>query len=276
MKIQSLLEVSSLVFHTTGWAALPTIAKHGTILLSGSIVSKNETNIAKNVGRDGRNLYYLSLSRNLHNAFNETLNELAVFEFSGHLLTSKYGKIVPVNFFKDVNNRGEMEDRLISDEPYIKITDCSRLLVSCSDKRVPLIKHIIDKYDIPVVFFKSAKDLKARKNGMSYDERINLANGVDASVPYDSKNELNDITAMYDDVANTIEKFLDGRRVDDIDAKIAGLFDLPMRSLLWKIRIHDPARGHELMKKIRDSGFGDSSEIQNLKNRIVAKFKGSK
>ena len=75
-------------------------------------------------GKHGDKLYYLSMSRNRANSFvNDQMFRRILFRFClrGRSI-SKYGRIVPINYFNDVRIRGEMEDRLISDHNLIPLS----------------------------------------------------------------------------------------------------------------------------------------------------------
>jgi hypothetical protein len=90
--------------------------------------------------------------------------------FSGRTL-SKYGKVYPINYYGSNDNRGEMEDRLVSDVNLIPFSDFDYVDVllprglSTTDYQRKLIKAVSERvrcrvFDNPKKFFSGRGDVE--------------------------------------------------------------------------------------------------------------------
>ncbi len=123
MKILNLLEGNNTeLFHITSRGGLEGMIELGGVSLSMLNHNPGEKEVVDSAGYSGSKLYYLSMSRMRRNSFAD-LNS-SKYQLSGRLKfdarkLSRYGKIVPVNFHSLDGERGETEDRLISDHPML-------------------------------------------------------------------------------------------------------------------------------------------------------------
>lgn len=129
VKILNLLEGSELLYHATFQDAMYGILRTGGIQLTDLRFNPWERGLMDDAhpSSSGK-LYFLSMSRNRANDFSINLLKSnrgsLTFRicFTGRTI-SKYGKIYPINYYGSTGDRGEMEDRLVSDVNKIPFSD---------------------------------------------------------------------------------------------------------------------------------------------------------
>lgn len=284
MQILHLLEGTDVLFHATRFMSVPSIVESGNIILSNLLADRVEREkFIERTKIKSDKLYYLSLARSLHSSYisdflANSIGGIAVFEFSGRAI-SRYGKILPFSFFDDWMAGDEMEDRLISDKHAIPISSSSRVHVFCNDSGLPTYKHMIDKFNLEVVFYPSYHQLLLRRGGMTYDQRTAHLDDSAKGIPY-TKSEVSVRSKYCLEYIRMGIDFLDGKevtleRAQSILGQVSGI---PLLKILVAAASLDSSVTHEFMVKARKAGYGKNfpmasftgairQHIENLKHR---------
>jgi hypothetical protein len=206
------------------------------------------------------------MSRNRANEFSDGMltavgKQGLVFRicFSGRTL-SKYGKVYPINYYGSNDNRGEMEDRLVSDVNLIPFSDFDYVDVllprglSTTDYQRKLIKAVSERvrcrvFDNPKKFFSGRGDVE-------FD--------------FDVAGEVNLGGDLFGDdgVAEIIIKYFEGGELTD-DEK-----DELRRAKLFNIlnTVNTGSEvGHRLRLVMRKAGVED---VKDMEDRLFALIDG--
>lgn len=274
MLIQTLLEGSERLFHTTQVNAIGSILSAGGLLTSQLMSSELEVRIVRKAG--GREkLYYLSFSRNLANDYihaNIDYDKLVTFEFDSRSI-AKYGKVVPVNFFGLNTTRGEMEDRLITDHNIIPLTAVKhiRCVVGSDNESV---HNKLSNLGIPISFYDSVQDLMTNKRPKTFKQCYGGGTGKSELDGLRSKTKKETIATMLI-IAKIFHEYLeyDGDPRDTSDPFFEKLFEhyhfedfkkytnYVVNNTLWMFRIADPELGHSIMQLLRKRGMDNAWDI---------------
>lgn len=209
------------------------------------------------------------MSRNRANEFSDGMltavgKQGLVFRicFSGRTL-SKYGKVYPINYYGSNDNRGEMEDRLVSDVNLIPFSDFDYVDVllprglPTTDYQRKLIKAVSERvrcrvFDNPKKFFSGRGDVE-----FDFD--------VEGEVNLDNSNSFG-----TDDVAEIIIKYFGGGKLTDVEK------DELRRAKLFNIldTVNTGSElGHRLRLVMRKAGVKD---VKDMEEKLVKMLGGGK
>jgi hypothetical protein len=271
MKIIKLLEGSELLYHVTDAVSMRGILKLGGLQLSDLRYSSFERGLIDELfpnGKHGDKLYYLSMSRNRANSFvNDQMFRRILFRFClrGRSI-SKYGRIVPINYFNDVRIRGEMEDRLISDHNLIPLSLVDHVDVfingSLGDEDFALLRAI--EVRVPCRYFTTKMNFLMGRNAVE----IGDLSGYELEV--DAPSEIHGNESRID----ALGRYLSG------DYSDADLDEIRWRDAWWisdGLGEHGLATGtdvgHKLRMVLRAGGIKGRHGVYDLIDRIMGEKK---
>lgn len=166
---------SSIVYHFTFLPNAYAIIKDEQFKLSPSFIHDAESRVDKK-------LYYLSTTRSRHGHYHRGNSNGVLFTLDGDVLNQKY-KSTPIDYWSSNKynpNEDEMEDRILSDEPYIPINNVVKQIDILLDdntkkhsRKITLFIYLYAKKNgIPVYVYTNNKDLKMNKksNALTLDE----------------------------------------------------------------------------------------------------------
>lgn len=239
MKLLDLFEGSDKLFHLTKLTSLSDMLVSGGILCS-TMNDVESKRVGGRLGIEGK-IFYLSMARSMRSSFIRNqlrYNESVVcFEIDGSKL-SRYGRVLPINFFnRKREDTFEMEDRLIGDRGLLEFSSGIftgiRILVQPGNRGKWMdLFFELQKYGIPIKFFKNAEDFSTNRNSVGIDE------WEDGEF---SRNE-GDLVPWYKlDVAtefiNDVLKYLDGGMPDDVKKfqRGCGVLEYQVDTMLHKL-----------------------------------------
>lgn len=272
MKIINLLEGSERLFHSVVMQAVESILDSGKFVFSQLISNELEVRAMKYAYNSTDKLYYFSFARSIKSAYigESTRRNQCLFEFSGRKV-SRYGKIVPLNFFNGPNDEifDEMEDRLVTNKSSMPVTVCECMHVMCEDRYVERFIEFNKRYGIEIKFYRRISDFQMLRRSMTIEERVSY---MDKSVDHQRLSSVADAYGRASDYFNAmrgIESFLGDKKIDfDVESAKRGMASLHMNKLLWVIRIQFHDEGHELVAKIKKSGYNTPIKIINLQSSV--------
>lgn len=279
MKLLDLLEGSDKLFHLTKLTNLSDMLVSGGLLCS-TMNEVEDKRVRSRLGIEGK-IFYLSMARSMRSSFIRNqlqYNESVVcFEIDGRKL-SRYGRVLPINFFtRKREDTFEMEDRLIGDRGLLEFSSGIftgiRILVQPgnSGKWGDLFSEL-EKYGIPMKFFKNSEDFSTDRNWVGFDqfEDGEFVRMEDNHVPW---YKLDDGTKFLEDVL----KYMDGVMPDDVKKfqRGCGVLEYQVNSMLHKLMVKNYKLVRKLYLRMRDLGIkSDQREeffrtmAMNVKNGV--------
>lgn len=208
MKLNDLLieAPSPIVYHFTSFASALKILNTNTLALSPFMAKGVESDII-----DTKKTFYLSTARSKLGKFGQNNFKMLAFILDGQKLATNYSA-KPIDYWGDKGS--EMEDRILSDSPYIKNANKFikgiDIFVRPEDMEESLgqIKAVMlaaDAIDIPVRTYDNIQNFNASKNPI--DIRDKLADAEDWE-PYKSSHNIGSYIARYTNA-------LQGANLDD-------------------------------------------------------------
>lgn len=284
MKLLNLVEGSEKLFHLTKLTSLSDMLVSGGILCS-TMNDVESKRVGARLGIEGK-IFYLSMARSMRSSFIRNqlrYNESVVcFEIDGSKL-SRYGRVLPINFFKRKSeDTFEMEDRLIGDRGLLEFSSGIftgiRILVQPgnSGKWMDLFSEL-QKYGIPIKFFKNAEDFSTNRNSVGIDEWEDgeFSRNEGDLVPW---YKLDVATKFLEDVL----KYLDGGMPDDVGKfqRGCGVLEYQVDTMLHKLMVKNYKSVRKLYLRLRELGINSDQREEffrtmamNVKNGV--KFSGS-
>lgn len=180
MKIGDVLteSVSDIVYHFTGYDKALKILKHNTLALSPFLAKGVESNVIKT-----RKLFYLSTTRSKLGHYGQNNYSMVAFVLDGRKLAQRYSAKA-VDYW-GLPKSSEMEDRILSDHPYIK--NASQYIKSVDvyfhedmrDEKMGVIKALkqaADNINVELRVFDTVAKFNAGKKPMD----LGNLDGIDA------------------------------------------------------------------------------------------------
>lgn len=246
MKVTDILveKVSDVVYHFTSYGNAIKILKHNTIGLSPFLAKDVESKVINT-----KKLFYLSTARSKLGNYGQNNYSMIAFVLDGRKLSQRYSAKA-IDYW-GVPKSSEMEDRILSDRPYIK--DASQYIKSVDvffnaddfDDKIGVIKALklaADAINVEVRVFDTIARFNAGKN------------------PIDLTNKLKDVEAWQsstyrDRSGDFIEPYLNAIKGINLD-------DEATQKLIYKIRNYP--QDVERMLKADAHNANTSEEMKEL------------
>lgn len=185
MKLKDILleRLSSIVYHATSLLRLNQILAKDMMIASPLFTRDDEKSLSH------KSYFFVSTARSRTSPFILTLlnsgKSVGVLTLDGDKLNQNY-KGKSVNYFLNRKNN-EMEDRLFTDEQYIKniseyIEQVSILVVGKPTQTMIEIKQLCKEKNIPIFFFKTKEDLISNNKNKSIDIENSVVNDEDKTI----------------------------------------------------------------------------------------------
>lgn len=279
MKILNLLEGNNTeLFHITGRSALVGMIELGGISLSMLNHNPGEKEVVDSAGYSGSKLYYLSMSRMRRNSF--AAANTSEFSLYGRLKLdfrkiSRYGRVVPVSFSGKAGERGETEDRLISDHPMLPWG-----VVEYIEVYVP--KHVTHHDRVVMATLSDLVELRVFTDFDKFQTgrgwlSLSAVPEVESKYPIDRYHRVDGVSVPEREF-ELLLKFIETGDLTDSEAEYMStrLVDLQIYSLLISGRISRKQHAR-LLKALRAKGIGgdDFHLIDDRLNERIAGVSGS-
>lgn len=216
MIIQKILNeyYSDILYHFTGFTNIYNIIKTNTFSLTPTMSREIDSVFNKN------KMFYASFARSKLSSYGNNSTTMACLVVDKNKL--KQFKIVPVDYYQTKLLTNEMEDRVLTDKPYIKnfvnyIISVDIFISPKYYEKLPMlkkIKHLCDSLNIQLRFFKDSNDFTYSKNFLS-DKSLD-----DFLIEIENEYEIRPDDNSYDN--KQIDPFINlmkGVRLDDEDTK---------------------------------------------------------
>ena len=277
MKIINLLEGTEHLFHATEGSNIPSILNAGGVLMSHLMTSENESiRMKKFLGKNPKNIYYLSMARSMHSSYVRSSGELhssnfAVFEFSGHKI-AKLGKIIPFNYYNRLasdDTPDEMEDRLISDKGLIPFGLIECVHVCCIQSYVDDYKHFHDVTGVNVIFYDNLYSLFIRRNGKTYEQFKKQGSEVKAPTKYKAN-----VKDTFINFCEFILKDLRGERqtYEAFTQAYEPIKTVPLRLIISQVSKHNFGLAHEILVRLKKDGYDKPPEMSKYMSDLVSSY----
>lgn len=266
MKILNLLEGTEILYHGTNIKSFFSMIRTGSVVLSALTTDEYELQQVKEKSNIRGRMYYLSLARSLHSEFLTSgiyRGNYVVMEFRNRDI-AKYGKIIPFNFFNNVE-RDEMEDRMLSNKSMIPLSAIHKILVVCVDGYVHGIQQFAEKWNIPVEFYDFGSELAMRRSPKTLEERVAAMTRHD---PHPVSHRTNDMHQMAQIIDDALDNNFDlaselSSEPDNYAFTELSRFSVNAKDIMWMVRVHDPKLGHQLMLKFKKHGIDTPSKFED-------------
>ena len=255
MRILNLLEGSEKLFHTCPIVAGISILRSGE--LHCSVVDKVEDEAMSNkLGISDAIYFYLSLARSLSSDFSTgriARGSIVAFEVDGRKL-SRYGRVLPFHFFDGGSATDEMEDRLVTSHPFIKLDSgvITGVRIMCDSDDLLKFRNIVD-WSFPVLFYTRGQDFLLGRNGKTFSE-MSVRDGLTIEVGINSKSNM-----VFADTLKLVNRYLDGDDFSDaeyVDFKKKLHYNLDMfKYVLTNAKLVSPGLATKFVKHLKKYGI---------------------
>lgn len=274
MRILSLLEGSEKLFHTCPIAAGINILRSGE--LHCSVVDKVEDEAMRNkLGISDAIYFYLSLARSLSSDFSTgriARGSIVAFEVDGRKL-SRYGRVIPFHFFDGGSTTDEMEDRLVTSHPFIKLDSgvVTGVRIMCDSDDMLKFRNLVD-WSFPVLFYTRGQDFLLGRNGKTFSE-MSVRDGLSIEVGSSSR-----MNVSFADTLKLVNRYLDGEEFSDSEYehfrdKLRYNLDM-FKYVLTNAKLVSPELATKFVKHLKKYGIrpaGMERFIRVIYEMIVAK-----
>ena len=258
MLISKILNESAgnVIYHFTSLFNLYHIIKTDTFALTPSLSREEDSKLNKN------KLFYASLTRSKIGDYGNNKHVMACLVLDKNKLNQF--KIMPVDYYQNKSLTNEMEERLLSDKPYIKnfINYIISVDIFIRPQRLDdlsflkKIKHLCDSVGIDVRFFKDHTNFNYSKNFLSGDALEDMLADVE------DHGEIEPVNNSYDN--KSIDPFINllkGINLDDEDTK----------KLLYSVKYNRTTNDIRLLlKNVMHNGY--KSEAAKELSQVSRRF----
>lgn len=255
MRILNLLEGSEKLFHTCPIAAGISILRSGELHCS-VVDNVEDEKISAKLGIGNAIYFYLSLARSLSSDFSMGRigrRSIVAFEVDGRKL-SRYGRVLPFHFFDGYSTTDEMEDRLLTSHPYIKLDSgvVTGVRVMCDSDDLLKFRNLVD-WPFPILFYTRGQDFLLGRNGKTFSE-MSVRDGLSIEVGISSKSNM-----VFADTLNLVNRYLDGEDFSDseyVDFKRKLHYNLDMfKYVVTNAKLVSPGLATKFVKHLKKYGI---------------------